>query len=181
MARGNPAAAQLPRFLTIRGRARQSALIHDESGALQSRCRISMQGFGLAPGTRLRHVHLFLSHAALKIWAFAAQLPSWAFVRHGYQSSRKLRDYITRDAGLKQALAGSAFLYRGMNFARSLLQGSALTTARAEYCGRSYEVPELQKPLLVRRDGLEISLRVEGITSVIEDLRLREGTERHAA
>jgi site-specific DNA recombinase len=35
--------------------------------------------------------------------------------------------------------------------------------------------------VLVRRNGLEISLRVEGITSVIEDLQLREGTERHAA
>jgi site-specific DNA recombinase len=33
----------------------------------------------------------------------------------------------------------------------------------------------------VRLDGLEISLRVEGITSVIEDLRLRESTERQAA
>jgi site-specific DNA recombinase len=35
--------------------------------------------------------------------------------------------------------------------------------------------------LVVRLDGLEISLRVEGITSVIEDLRLRESTERQAA
>ena len=33
----------------------------------------------------------------------------------------------------------------------------------------------------VRFDGLEISLRVEGITSLIEDLRLRESTERRAA
>ena len=33
----------------------------------------------------------------------------------------------------------------------------------------------------VRLDGLEISLRVEGITSVTEDLRLREGAERQAA
>ena len=33
----------------------------------------------------------------------------------------------------------------------------------------------------VRLDGLEISLRVEGITSVIEDLRLRGTTERQAA
>jgi hypothetical protein len=35
--------------------------------------------------------------------------------------------------------------------------------------------------IMVRLDGLEISLRVEGITSVIEDLRLRESTERQAA
>jgi site-specific DNA recombinase len=33
----------------------------------------------------------------------------------------------------------------------------------------------------VRLDGLEISLRVEGITSLVEDLRLRESTERQAA
>jgi site-specific DNA recombinase len=33
----------------------------------------------------------------------------------------------------------------------------------------------------VRLDGLEISLRVEGITSVVEDLRLRESTEQQAA
>jgi DNA invertase Pin-like site-specific DNA recombinase len=33
----------------------------------------------------------------------------------------------------------------------------------------------------VRLDGLEISLRIEGITSVVEDLRLREGAERQAA
>jgi site-specific DNA recombinase len=33
----------------------------------------------------------------------------------------------------------------------------------------------------VRLDGLEISLRVEGIASVVEDLRLRESTERQAA
>ena len=33
----------------------------------------------------------------------------------------------------------------------------------------------------VRVDGLEISLRVEGITSVVEDLRLRQSTERQAA
>jgi site-specific DNA recombinase len=33
----------------------------------------------------------------------------------------------------------------------------------------------------VRPDGLEISLRVEGITSLVEDLRLRESTERQAA
>jgi DNA invertase Pin-like site-specific DNA recombinase len=33
----------------------------------------------------------------------------------------------------------------------------------------------------VRLDGLEISLRVEGITSVVEDLRLRESTEQEAA
>jgi site-specific DNA recombinase len=33
----------------------------------------------------------------------------------------------------------------------------------------------------VRLDGLEISLRVEGITSVVEDLRLRESTEPQAA
>ena len=33
----------------------------------------------------------------------------------------------------------------------------------------------------VKQDGLEISLRVEGIASVVEDLRLRESTERQAA
>jgi hypothetical protein len=33
----------------------------------------------------------------------------------------------------------------------------------------------------VRLDGLEISLRVEGIASVAEDLRLHEGAERQAA
>jgi site-specific DNA recombinase len=33
----------------------------------------------------------------------------------------------------------------------------------------------------VRLDGLEISLRVEGITSLVGDLRLRESTERQAA
>jgi hypothetical protein len=33
----------------------------------------------------------------------------------------------------------------------------------------------------VRRDGLEISLRVEGIRSLVEDLRLREAAERPAA
>jgi site-specific DNA recombinase len=33
----------------------------------------------------------------------------------------------------------------------------------------------------IRLDGLEITLRVEGITSLIEDLRLRESTERRAA
>jgi hypothetical protein len=32
--------------------------------------------------------------------------------------------------------------------------------------------------VVVRLDGLEISLRVEGITSVLKDLRLRESTER---
>jgi site-specific DNA recombinase len=35
--------------------------------------------------------------------------------------------------------------------------------------------------VVVRLDGLEISLRVEGITSVVEDLRLRASTERQAA
>jgi site-specific DNA recombinase len=35
--------------------------------------------------------------------------------------------------------------------------------------------------VLVRLNGLEISLRVEGITSVIEDLRRQEGAERQAA
>jgi site-specific DNA recombinase len=35
--------------------------------------------------------------------------------------------------------------------------------------------------VVVRLDGLEIMLRVEGITSLIEDLRLRESTERRAA
>ena len=35
--------------------------------------------------------------------------------------------------------------------------------------------------VVVRLDGLEISLRVEGITSLVEDLRLRESTERQAA
>ena len=35
--------------------------------------------------------------------------------------------------------------------------------------------------VIVRLDGLEITLRVEGITSLIEDLRLRESTERRAA
>jgi site-specific DNA recombinase len=33
----------------------------------------------------------------------------------------------------------------------------------------------------VRLDGLKISLRVEGIASVVEDLRPRESTERRAA
>jgi site-specific DNA recombinase len=35
--------------------------------------------------------------------------------------------------------------------------------------------------VVVRLDSLEITLRVEGITSLIEDLRLRESTERRAA
>jgi DNA invertase Pin-like site-specific DNA recombinase len=35
--------------------------------------------------------------------------------------------------------------------------------------------------VVVRLDGLEIILRIEGITSLIEDLRLRESTERRAA
>jgi site-specific DNA recombinase len=35
--------------------------------------------------------------------------------------------------------------------------------------------------VVVRLDGLEIMLRVEGITSLIDDLRLRESTERRAA
>jgi site-specific DNA recombinase len=35
--------------------------------------------------------------------------------------------------------------------------------------------------VVVRLDGLEIMLRVEGITGLIEDLRLRESTERRAA
>ena len=35
--------------------------------------------------------------------------------------------------------------------------------------------------VVVRLDGLEITLRVEGITSLIEDLRRRESTERRAA
>jgi site-specific DNA recombinase len=35
--------------------------------------------------------------------------------------------------------------------------------------------------VVVRLDGLEISLRVEGITSVVEDLRLRQRAERQAA
>jgi hypothetical protein len=35
--------------------------------------------------------------------------------------------------------------------------------------------------VVIRLDGLEISLRVEGIASVIEDLRLRGTTERQAA
>jgi hypothetical protein len=39
----------------------------------------------------------------------------------------------------------------------------------------------LVERVIVRLDGLEISLRVEGITSVIEDLRLRESTDRQAA
>ena len=33
----------------------------------------------------------------------------------------------------------------------------------------------------IRLDGLEISLRVEGISSLVEDLRLHEGAERQAA
>jgi hypothetical protein len=35
--------------------------------------------------------------------------------------------------------------------------------------------------VVVRPDGLEISLRVEGITSLVEELRLQEGAERQAA
>jgi site-specific DNA recombinase len=35
--------------------------------------------------------------------------------------------------------------------------------------------------VVVRLDGLEISLRVEGIMSVMEDLRLRASTERQPA
>jgi hypothetical protein len=35
--------------------------------------------------------------------------------------------------------------------------------------------------VVVRLDGLEISLRVEGIASMVEDLRLHEGAERQAA
>jgi site-specific DNA recombinase len=35
--------------------------------------------------------------------------------------------------------------------------------------------------VVVRVDGLEITLRIEGITSLIEDLRLRESIERRAA
>ena len=35
--------------------------------------------------------------------------------------------------------------------------------------------------VVVRLDGLEISLRVEGIASLVEDLRLHEGAERQAA
>jgi hypothetical protein len=35
--------------------------------------------------------------------------------------------------------------------------------------------------VVVRLDGLEIRLRVEGITSVVEDLRVRAGAERQAA
>jgi hypothetical protein len=35
--------------------------------------------------------------------------------------------------------------------------------------------------VVVKLDGLEITLRIEGITSLIEDLRLRESTERRAA
>ena len=35
--------------------------------------------------------------------------------------------------------------------------------------------------VVVRLDGLEISLRVEGIGSLVEDLRLHEGAERQAA
>ena len=35
--------------------------------------------------------------------------------------------------------------------------------------------------VVVRLDGLEIILRVEGITSLVDDLRLRERAERHAA
>ena len=35
--------------------------------------------------------------------------------------------------------------------------------------------------VVVRLDGLEITLRVEGITSLVEDLRRREGGERQAA
>jgi site-specific DNA recombinase len=35
--------------------------------------------------------------------------------------------------------------------------------------------------VLVRLDGLEISLRVEGIASLVEDLRLHQGAERQAA
>jgi DNA invertase Pin-like site-specific DNA recombinase len=39
----------------------------------------------------------------------------------------------------------------------------------------------LVERVVVRLDGLEISLRVEGITSLVEDLRLRESTQRQAA
>ena len=35
--------------------------------------------------------------------------------------------------------------------------------------------------VVVRLDGLEISLRVEGIGSLVEELRLREAAERRAA
>ena len=35
--------------------------------------------------------------------------------------------------------------------------------------------------VVVRLDGLEISLRVEGIASLVEDLRRHEGAERQAA
>jgi site-specific DNA recombinase len=35
--------------------------------------------------------------------------------------------------------------------------------------------------VMVRLDGLEISLRIEGIGSLIEELRLRESTECQAA
>jgi hypothetical protein len=39
----------------------------------------------------------------------------------------------------------------------------------------------LVERVVVRLDGLEISLRVEGISSLVEDLRLHEGAERQAA
>jgi hypothetical protein len=39
----------------------------------------------------------------------------------------------------------------------------------------------LVERIVVRLDGLEISLRVEGISSVVEDLRRHEGAERQAA
>jgi hypothetical protein len=35
--------------------------------------------------------------------------------------------------------------------------------------------------VVVRLDGLEISLRVEGIASMVDDLRLRADAEREAA
>jgi predicted component of type VI protein secretion system len=39
----------------------------------------------------------------------------------------------------------------------------------------------LVERVVVRRDGLEISLRAEGIASLVEDLRRRASTERQAA
>jgi site-specific DNA recombinase len=35
--------------------------------------------------------------------------------------------------------------------------------------------------VVVRLDGLEVSLRVEGISSLVEDLRRHEGADRQAA
>jgi hypothetical protein len=159
------------------GRARRSGLINDMSGALQD--ADSSHAPDPSPQT-----HVFAKSVPLAISVL--QLHLSAFVRHGYQSYQSVPDCITRDTGLTQALAGQ----RSFPGYEIRITKGELTSLLADFGTVGNELFPAEQArilrlvvarLVVGPDGLEISLRVEGITSLVEDLRLSGSTERQAA